>query len=155
VSPEQTQFLEDAAAAAQKAGHVFPQAAACEAALESGFGKSGLALVDNNLFGMKLHRDNNYQIVTLPTKEFENGKFVTVTATWERYPDWASCFSDRIVTLNRLASTFPSYAAALAAPDAPTYIAEVSKTWATDPERGAKVLAIYNEWLASPAEGAD
>ena len=53
MTDEQRQFLAKAAAA--QARHVFPEMAACEAALESGFGKSGLAREDNNLFGMKQH----------------------------------------------------------------------------------------------------
>ncbi len=49
----QDEFLSKACAAARSAGHIFPEYAACEAALESGWGMSGLAQKANNLFGQK------------------------------------------------------------------------------------------------------
>jgi flagellum-specific peptidoglycan hydrolase FlgJ len=75
-----------------------------------------------------------------------------VLAAWVSYPDWRACFCDRLATLERLSNAFPHYAAALSAKDAQSYIAEVSKTWSTDPNRGAKVLAIYQAYLTPPQE---
>ena len=150
MTPEQKAFLLEAAAAATKAGHIFPQMAACEAALESAYGQSLLAVQDSNLFGMKAHLHEVFNTHVLPTREFENGEWIVVDAKWIHYPDWASCLADRMSTLKRLSPYLPHYAAALAATDPETYIAEVSQSWATDPNRGAKVLAIYNamagEW---------
>jgi flagellum-specific peptidoglycan hydrolase FlgJ len=107
---------------------------AAEAALESEWGRSLLALQDNNLFGVKAHEHPDYGIAKLPTREFEGGTWIEVAAaSWEKYPDWASCFADRLATLRRLAPHYPHYSAALLAPDAGTYIREVSQTWSTDP----------------------
>ena len=50
-------------------------------------------------------------------------------------------------TLVNLSHAYPHYAAALRAPDAATYIQEVSQTWSTDPLRAVKCLAIYNEYV--------
>jgi flagellum-specific peptidoglycan hydrolase FlgJ len=149
MTPEQKQFVMDAAAAAAKSGHIFPQMAACEAALESRYGTSLLAVQDCNLFGMKQHVHPIYRTHNLPTREFECGKWIATTAAWVLYPDWASCFADRMSTLKRLASVYGHYAGALAAPDAATYIAEVSQTWSTDPERGKKVLEIWQAVFGS------
>ncbi len=152
-------FLQKALAAAKDAQHIFPEYAACEAALESRFGESQLARVDNNLFGMKQHK-NSHPIVpkegatrvgqppvypghVLPTKEYENGKWVTVRQEFIRYPGWHECFQDRMATLIRLAPVFPAYHAALNAKDGETFVTEVSKTWSTDPERAKKVLEIF------------
>lgn len=146
MNPLQIDFLVKAQAAAAKVSHPFPAMAACEAALESAFGASGLAKNDNNLFGMKQHAHAIYGTVTLPTREFLLGEWKTVTSQWVNYPDWASCFADRFATLQRLSNVYSHYKAALAAPNAETYIAEVSKTWSTDPQRANKVLAIYNEF---------
>ena len=146
MNPVQRDFLDRAQAAAKQVGHPFPAMAACEAALESGYGQSELARSDNNLFGMKQHAHPIYGTVTLPTREFLLGEWKTVTSKWIEYPDWAACFADRLATLQRLANAYPHYKAALAAPDAETYIAEVSKTWSTDPLRGDKVLGIYREY---------
>lgn len=146
MNDSQKAFITQAAAEAIRADHPFPTMAAAEAALESNYGLSELAREANNLFGMKQHAHAVYGTMNLPTREFENGEWIATTAQWVKYPDWASCFRDRLATLERLANAFPHYAAALAATDAETYIAEVSKTWSTDPNRGAKCLAIYEEF---------
>lgn len=145
----QREFLNRAAAEAEKAQHPFPKAAACEAALESSWGNSALAREENNLFGMKQHRHPLYETMNLPTREFVAGeqKWIQVTAAWVKYPDWASCFADRLSTLKRLASTYAHYAAALAAPDAQSYVTEVSRSWSTDPDRAQKVLQIYQKYV--------
>lgn len=149
----QKQFLDKAAAAAEQATYPFPRMAACEAALESAYGLSGLATSDNNLFGMKQHRHPIYGTCFLPTKEFDLGEWITVPAEWVKYPDWASCFFDRLATLTRLSHAYPHYAAALQAADVETYIREVSASWSTDPKRAAKCLAIYSAYVGlQPAQ---
>jgi flagellum-specific peptidoglycan hydrolase FlgJ len=158
MTDDQKQFLDKAALAATQATHPFPRMAAAEAALESGYGRSGLASEDNNLFGMKQHQHPTYGTVSLPTKEFEQGEWIETTADWVKYPDWSSCFFDRLNTLLRLSHAYPHYAAALQAIDAQTYIREVSQTWSTDPARADKCLAIYDAYLSvlqPAAEGAD
>lgn len=151
------EFINKTSRAAEQAGHLFPTMAACEAALESGYGTSGLAIADNNLFGMKQHQHPVYGTHVLPTKEFvgkdkdtsdglQDG-WIVVNANWVKYPDLAACFSDRIATLKALSSAYPHYAAALAAKDAVAFVTEVSKTWSSDPKRADKVIAIYNSYL--------
>lgn len=142
----QRQFLDKATAEAVKANHPFPRMAACEAALESSWGNSSLAREGNNLFGMKQHVHEVYGTMNLPTREFIGGLWTSVLAAWVAYPDWRACFADRLATLERLSNVYPHYKAALNAQDAQTYIAEVSRTWSTDPQRGQKVLSIYQEY---------
>jgi flagellum-specific peptidoglycan hydrolase FlgJ len=146
MTPEQKSFLDTTRLAAMYASHPFPAMAACEAALESAWGKSLLAIQDFNLFGMKAHSHAVEGTVNLPTKEFLGGSWVTVMQSFIHYPDLTTCFADRKATLVRLANMYPHYRAALQAPDAETYIREVSKTWSTDPDRATKVLAIYQEY---------
>ena len=55
----QDSFLRQASAAARAAGHIFPDYAACEAALESTWGQSRLAREANNLFGQKQSAEGN------------------------------------------------------------------------------------------------
>jgi flagellum-specific peptidoglycan hydrolase FlgJ len=167
----QRDFLERASAEAAKAGHPFPRMAACEAALESNYGNSALARDGRNLFGMKQHAHPIFGTMNLPTREFVgeakekivldegqsfDGKldgWITVTAKWVEYPDFASCFADRKATLERLANVYPHYAAALRAADAQNYIAEVSKTWSTDPDRACKVMSIYVDFAGLAGQG--
>lgn len=154
LTPEQLQWLQEMTVNAKNAGHVFPAMAACEAALESAWGKSKLAEEDNNLFGMKQHQHPVYGTASLPTKEFENGQWVTVNAEFVQYPDAETCFFDRMATLRRMQKWYPHYANAVCAADAQTYITEVSQTWSTDPNRATKVLGIYNELVGSTGNTA-
>jgi flagellum-specific peptidoglycan hydrolase FlgJ len=143
----QITWLLDAVRAAMDAQHVWPEAAACEAGLESGYGSSALAREGNNLFGMKQHIHPVHGTLSLPTKEFLDGTWVVVEADWVKYDSFAECFEDRMETLKRLAPHYPHYAAALAAKGIVTYVDEVSATWSTDPQRAAKVMGIYNEFV--------
>jgi len=151
--PFEEDFLRRAWQAAVKANHIYPEMAACEAALESGYGHSQLAAQDKNLFGMKQHLHPLYGTVSLPTREFLSGEWVTVNSNWIVYPDWQACFTDRMATLKRLASIYPHYKAALNAATKEEYIRQVSMTWSTDPHRAAKVLAIFDaitgDWSAT------
>lgn len=153
---EQRLWIDNISEAAENAGVKFPTMQACEAALESTYGTSGLAKNDNNLFGVKQHQHPIYGTHNLPTKEFvgvdkdtdaiKDG-WITVIASWVKYPDLAACFKDRTDTLTRLSKAYPHYAAALAATDAVVFLREVSQTWSTDPKRADKVFAIFKEYL--------
>ena len=119
-TPQDT-FLRQASAAARAAGHIFPDYAACEAALESTWGRSRLAREANNLFGQKQSADGQSGIATLgatarflalPTQEFLHGRWVTVTAHWARFADQAACFRARMALLRRLEHSYPAYARA-------------------------------------------
>jgi len=151
VNDAQRQFLRLATAAAVKVNHPFPEMAAAEAALESSWGNSDLAREDNNLFGMKQHAHPICGTVTLPTKEFLDGKWMACSANWVKYPDWSSCFADRLATLQRLSNKYPHYKAAINAPNAETFVTEVSRSWSTDPQRAQKVISVYREFLKESA----
>jgi flagellum-specific peptidoglycan hydrolase FlgJ len=137
-------FLRQASAAARAAGHIFPDYAACEAALESTWGQSRLAREANNLFGQKQSLDDAAGIGTLsmPTQEFLHGRWLTVTAHWVR-------FRARMALLRRLEHSYPAYARALTATTGEAFIEEVSRAWSTDPQRAQKVLAIHRQHSAS------
>lgn len=148
MTDSQKQFLDQASAQASAANHPFPQMAAAEAALESAFGTSELARDGNNLFGLKQGVHPRFGTLSLPTREFENGQWIATEANWVKYDDVAECFADRLATLERLAPEYPHYASALQADDAYGFVTQVSQTWSTDPNRAAKVIAIYQEYIA-------
>jgi flagellum-specific peptidoglycan hydrolase FlgJ len=155
MTADQQAWIKKTVMQALAAAHVWPLMAACEAALESAYGQSLLARIDNNLFGMKQHVHAVYGTHNLPTREFldpdgagpEPKQWLVVDAPFVHYPDVAACFADRMATLRRLAHAYPHYSAALAASDAYVYVDEVSKTWSTDPVRARKVTAIYGEYF--------
>ena len=74
---------------------------AAQAYKESGSGNSMLSAKDNNIFGMK--GNYNGQSVTYNTKEFVNGKYITVKAVFRKYPSWAESIRDHSDLFLRLA----------------------------------------------------
>lgn len=149
----QRQFITNCIAEARSSGHIFPEMAACEAALESTYGTSLLAIKGLNLFGVKQHSHPIYGSISLMTREYVNLQVESVMVEWVSYPTLRDCFEDRMRTLQRLSAVFPHYNAALHATTAEEYVTEVSKTWSTDPARAQKVLSIFAS-LNTSASGA-
>jgi len=144
LTESQQSFLANAAVAARSAGHIFPDMAACEAALESTWGTSELSVKGHNLFGQKQAIHPSIPgTIHIPTKEFIDHAWKTVDAAWVVFESEQQCFASRMDTLRRLAPTYPHYAIALAAKDAVTYVSEVSLSWSTDPDRAKKCVSIY------------
>jgi len=140
---QQNEFLSKAYAAAQFGGHIFPQYAACEAALESAWGSSKLAVEGYNLFGEKQHQKPIYETLSLPTKEYLNSGWVTVQANWVKFPNRVESFRSRMATLQRLRVAYPNYGRALDATNGEDFGRFVSRSWSTDPLRADKVLTIF------------
>ncbi len=149
----QADFLIRASAAARIAEHIFPEYAACEAALESAWGRSRLAVEANNLFGQKQSHPPVGDYLNLPTKEYLHGDWLWVQAVWVKFADWEACFAARMVLLKRLGDVYPAYAAALKATDGAAFVTLVSKKWSTDPERAVKVLEVWTAHRGVFAEG--
>jgi flagellum-specific peptidoglycan hydrolase FlgJ len=151
-------FLQQAAAAARAAGHLFPEHAACEAALESNWGQSRLAREGNNLFGQKQSHPPLAGSGTLEieTREYLHGEWVQVPAQWVKFANWAECFRARMALLEHLRHAYPQYAQALAARTGEAFVEAVSVSWSTDPDRARKVLSVYrahsDAFKADPAQ---
>lgn len=73
---------------------------AAQALIESNKGNSGLTVKANNLFGIK--GKYNGQSITLPTKEYINGKYITVNAPFRKYPSWRESVNDHSAMFNRM-----------------------------------------------------
>lgn len=63
-----------------------------QAIIESNWGKSGLAVKGNNLFGIK--GTYNGQSITMPTTEYYNGVKTRVNAAFRKYPSWQESIND-------------------------------------------------------------
>jgi flagellum-specific peptidoglycan hydrolase FlgJ len=116
-----------------------------QAALESGWGRSGLCVKANNLFGIKAGSKWRGKTLDLPTKEWSKSRgWYRTTAHWCIYPDWTDCIIYYGEMLQRL-SWFR---------DALDYINDADKFlkallpedgqpgWATDPRYASKVRAV-------------
>lgn len=76
-----------------KRSQILASLTAAQAYIESGCGSSKLAKdPNNNLFGMK--GNYNGASVTFNTKEYVNGKYITVKAVFRKYPSWADSIRD-------------------------------------------------------------
>jgi len=108
---------------------------------ESGWGQSGLAARDHNLFGIKGTGPAGSDM--LPTQEFENGQTVNRTAIFRVYHNFAESIDDH----GRLLATSGYYRQAMAdRQDPDKFAASLTGIYATDPAYGAKLIGIMQQY---------
>ena len=117
---------------------VLPSVAFAQAALESGWGTSGLATHYNNLFGIKGSYLGNS--VNLPTTEFYDGRTpVNIVDGFRAYPNWNTSILDYGNFLN----VNSRYSKALRVKDYRTQITLIWQAgYATDPNYVNKIISI-------------
>ena len=117
---------------------ILPSVAFAQAALESGWGTSGLAVHYNNLFGIKGSYLGNS--VKLPTTEFYDGKTpVNIVDGFRAYPNWNTSILDYGNFLN----VNSRYHKALRVEDYRTQITLIWQAgYATDPNYTGKIISI-------------
>jgi len=104
---------------------------------ESGWGQSDLATADHNLFGIKGAGPAGSDM--RPTREYENGAWVTRNAPFRVYHNIAESIDEH----GRLLATGAAYQPAMASrhlPDA--FAAALTGVYATDPGYGANLIAL-------------
>ena len=120
---------------------------------ESGWGQSALATADHNLFGIKGTGPAGRDM--LPTREYENGAWVTRTAAFRAYHNIAESIEDH----SRLLATGQAYQHAMASrhlPDA--FATALTGVYATDPGYGSNLIALmrlYNLYRYDSATPGD
>lgn len=133
------QQISPAAQASMRASGVPASFIVAQAALESGWGESRLAKEGKNLFGVKAHGSWRGEILTLNTREFMNGQWITVPAHWRQYADWLDCLNDHAAFLKQN----PRYAACFECTSGETFARAVANAgYATDPEYANKLVSI-------------
>ena len=127
---------------------LFPSVIIAQAALESAWGSSELSN-HNNYFGVKASETqyspawipSKSRTVELPTKEYKNGKYITVMAKWRVYDNVTDSIRDR----NALVATNNRYAdARKAATPLDQITAMKAGGYATDPDYVSKIMATIN-----------
>ena len=113
-----------------------------EAALESGWGGSELAQRGKNLFGVKAFPGWEGATMSLPTREFLEGKWTTVQAQWCVYVTW----DDSILAHAKFLFDNPRYKNALQVRDDPAAVtwAVQAAGYATDPDYARKINQIVD-----------
>jgi hypothetical protein len=119
---------------------------------ESGWGQSELATADHNLFGIKGAGPAGTDM--RPTREYENGAWVSRDASFRVYRNIAESIDDH----GRLLATGAAYQHAMASrhlPDA--FATALTGVYATDPDYGASLIALMRLYhlyrYDSPAAG--
>src|SRR5262249_7188330 len=122
-----------------------------QASDESGWGQSAWAIRDHNLFGIKGTGPAGTDM--LPTQEYQNGQYVTVTAPFRVYHNVAESIADH----GQLLANGSSYQHAMAdrhLPDA--FATDLTGVYATDPQYGSNLIPImrlYNLYqFSAPAQ---
>ena len=77
-----------------KASRILASLTGAQALIESNKGNSGLAQKANNLFGIKANKAWKGDYVTMPTKEWVNGQYITVNAKFRKYSSWEASIND-------------------------------------------------------------
>lgn len=87
----------------QKKSGVLASVSMAQFILEGGWCESDLSIKANNCFGMKKNLSGNtwsgsawdgHSVISMKTKEFEDGKEITITAEFRKYPDVARSIAD-------------------------------------------------------------
>lgn len=74
-----------------------------QAILESANGTSELAVQANNLFGIKATKDWTGDTYDKKTKEWQDGEYFEIVATFRAYPTMAACVADRAAKITGMA----------------------------------------------------
>lgn len=121
---------------------VLPSVCAAQAALESGWGESGLTKQANNLFGMK--GSYNGASVTMRTAEYTaGGQLYYINAAFRKYPNWNASVVDYANNLRKNVS-YP--ASAFVTQDYRTQIGLIGPVYATSPTYTANVIKMIQTY---------
>ena len=120
---------------------VYASFAIAEAAIESAWGASKLAIQGHNLFGVKADRAWTGDTIGFRTREYLNSQWVFVNALWRMYPSWLGSFTDHAAFLQH-----KRYAKAFLASNVDDFtIAVANAGYATDPLYANKIIILINQ----------
>lgn len=155
ITKEQKDFIERvgnlAAADMQKSG-VLASLTIAQAILESGWGKSGLTVKANALFGIKAGASWKGKVYSAQTQEcYDGATFTTVTALFRAYDSWADSVADH----SALLTGATRYKAVIGERDYKTACRAIKAAgYATDPNYADKLIQIIESYGLTAYDGA-
>lgn len=155
MTQEQKAFIERvgalAAADMQKSG-VLASLTIAQAILESGWGKSGLTVKANALFGIKAGTSWKGRVYSTKTQECYDGvNFTTVTALFRAYDSWEESVADHSALLTGAAR----YKAVIGERDYKTACRAIKAAgYATDPQYADKLIRLIESYGLTAYDGA-
>lgn len=129
------------AAADMKKTGILASLTIAQAILESGWGKSGLTVNANNLFGIK--GSYNGASYSCKTQEWDGAKYITITAAFRKYPSWAESVADHSALFLRL-DRYANLRGCTDYKKACQYVREDG--YATDPNYTEKLVQIIEQY---------
>ncbi|MBY0011246.1 glycoside hydrolase family 73 protein [Paenibacillus typhae] len=131
------------AVADMQRSHIPASLTIAQAALESGWGNSGLTVKANNLFGIK--GSGPAGSIAVRTTEYINGKPVQVTAAFRAYNDWGESVADHSALIIGGVSWNRNLYSKVIGVDGQTAAREIAAAgYATDPNYTAKLIQIMD-----------
>jgi flagellum-specific peptidoglycan hydrolase FlgJ len=127
---------------------LFKSVTVAQAALESGWGASGLTVTANNLFGIKDFKSDYWtgSYVEMTTTEEINGEDIQQIARFRKYSSWKESIEDRIKFLQ----TYDRYKNVFTAEDYKEQARELQKAgWATDSSYAELIISIIDMYSLS------
>ena len=154
ITNEQKDFIERVgalAAADMKKSGVLASLTIAQAILESGWGKSGLTVKANALFGIKAGTSWKGKVYSAETKECYDGvTFTTITALFRAYESWVESVADHSALLTGAAR----YKAIIGERDYKTACREIKAAgYATDPQYADKLIQIIELYSLTAYDG--
>lgn len=141
---EQLKFIDTIAnMCAELSLNVLPSVTIAQAALESGWGESGLTKNANALFGIKAGNNWKGKTYNAVTKEVINNTTITTSANFRAYDSWGQSIIDH----DNFLSNLTRYEKVIAATDGKTAARELQAAgYATDPDYAAKLIDIMDRY---------
>ncbi|SET15979.1 glucosaminidase domain-containing protein [Paenibacillus sp. NFR01] len=133
------------AVADMQRSHIAASLTIAQAALESGFGSSGLTVRAGNLFGIK--GSGPAGSIAMRTTEYVNGKAVQVTAAFRAYHNWGESVADHsAILVGGVSWNRGLYSKAIGV-DGKTAAREIAAAgYATDPNYAAKLIQMMDTY---------
>jgi len=128
-----------------KGTSLFPSLMLAQACLESNYGKSKLALLHSNYFGIKASAGWKGKTVTYLTTEYENNKPVKIAQTFRSYSSLAAGFADRVrfLQVNKRYTLNGVFSSQTPEEQAKAFL---KAGYATDPAYPQKLISIINKY---------
>lgn len=155
ITQDQKSFIERVgklAAADMKKSGVLASLTIAQAILESGWGKSGLTVKANALFGIKAGQSWKGRVYSAQTQEcYDGATFTTITALFRAYDSWADSVADHSALLTGLAR----YKAVVGERDHKAACRAIKAAgYATDPNYADKLIQIIESYGLTAYDGA-
>ncbi|WNS45538.1 glucosaminidase domain-containing protein [Paenibacillus sp. MMS20-IR301] len=125
--------------------HIAASLTIAQAALESGFGNSGLTVKANNLFGIK--GSGPAGSLSMRTTEYRNGQAVQVSALFRAYNNWGESVADHSALIAQGVSWNRNLYSKVVGVDGKTAAREIAAAgYATDPNYASKLIQLMNTY---------